>query len=102
MNPNARKHEACNNRAGVRAANAEIVFLFGWCGSHFVLVWGLVEEEVGGQLFVLVAGEVGLDDEVTFEAEAAEALDCFALLLCYANGLGSGWQRRVLVGVFAQ
>lgn len=28
----------------------------------------LVEEEVGGQLFVLVAGEVGLDDHVALEA----------------------------------
>jgi len=31
----------------------------------------LVEEEVRGQLFVLVAGEVGLDDHVALEAETA-------------------------------
>jgi hypothetical protein len=34
-------------------------------------VVGLVEEEVGGELLVLVAGEVGLDDQITFEAKAA-------------------------------
>lgn len=32
----------------------------------------LVEEEVGGQLLVLIASEVGLDDQVTLEAEAAQ------------------------------
>lgn len=33
---------------------------------------GLVEEEVGRELLVLVAGEVCLDHEVALEAEAAE------------------------------
>jgi hypothetical protein len=52
-------------------------FAFAWCkltsllGTLLRLV-GLVEEEVGGQLLVLVAGEVGLDDQVTLEAETAK------------------------------
>lgn len=33
---------------------------------------GLVEEEVGSQLLVLVAGEVGLDHQVALEAKAAQ------------------------------
>ena len=41
-------------------------------GSLLLRLVGLVEEEVGGELFVLVAGEVGLDYEVALEAEAAE------------------------------
>ena len=37
-----------------------------------VIILGLVEEEVGGQLLVLVAGKVGLDDKISLEAEAAQ------------------------------
>lgn len=37
-----------------------------------VLVVGLLEQEIRGQLLVLVAGEVGLDGEVALEAEAAK------------------------------
>lgn len=33
---------------------------------------GLVEEEVSGELLVLVAREVGLDDKIALEAEAAK------------------------------
>lgn len=33
---------------------------------------GLVEEEVGGQLFVLVARKVGLDHQVALKAETAQ------------------------------
>jgi hypothetical protein len=40
--------------------------------SSFVLVRGLVEEEISGELFVLVAGKVGLDDEVALEAKTAQ------------------------------
>lgn len=38
----------------------------------FFLLVGLVEEEVRRQLFVLVAGEVSLDDGVAGETETAE------------------------------
>jgi hypothetical protein len=37
-----------------------------------IFVHRLVEEEVCGEFFVLVAGEVGLDDEITFEAETTK------------------------------
>jgi hypothetical protein len=37
---------------------------------------GLVEEEVCGKLLVLVAGEVGLDNILALEAEAAKLLIC--------------------------
>ena len=37
----------------------------------FVLVGRLLEQKVSGPLFVLVAREVGLDDEVAFKTEAA-------------------------------
>ena len=36
-----------------------------------IVIW-LLEQEVRGELLVLVACEVGLDGEVTIEAEAAE------------------------------
>jgi len=35
-------------------------------------VFGLVEEEVGCKLFVLVASKVSLDDKVSLESETAE------------------------------
>ena len=37
------------------------------------LIW-LIEQEVRGQLLVLIAGEVGLDDHVALEAETAQLL----------------------------
>lgn len=37
-----------------------------------LVVVRLVKEEVGGKLFVLVAGEVGLNGLVSVEAEAAQ------------------------------
>ena len=39
--------------------------------TRLVRLVGLVEEEVGRELLVLVAGEVGLDDHVALEAETA-------------------------------
>lgn len=46
-------------------------------GGGWVLLVGLVEKEVGGELLVLVAGKVGLDSLVTLETKTAE------LELCY-------------------
>lgn len=40
--------------------------------SLLLLLVGLIEEEVGSELLVLVAGEVGLDDGVAREAETAQ------------------------------
>lgn len=40
--------------------------------SLLVTFVGLIEQEIGCELFVLIAGEVGLDDRVTREAEAAK------------------------------
>ena len=37
-----------------------------------VIILRLIEEEIRGQFLVLLAGEVCLDYEVAFEAEAAE------------------------------
>jgi hypothetical protein len=39
-------------------------------------VLGLVEEEVGCKLLVLVARKVGLNNKVSLESEAAKLLEC--------------------------
>lgn len=41
-------------------------------GYLILLFIGLFEEEVGGKLLVLVAGEVGLDDGIPREAKTAQ------------------------------
>jgi len=66
-------------------------------GSHsgrtgkntLLLLIGLVEEEVGSQLLVLVARKVGLDDNVALEAETTQALDSLTLVLGNGDGLGA-------------
>jgi hypothetical protein len=42
--------------------------------SLLLILIRLVEEEVGSELLVLVAGEVGLDDGVAGEAETAQLI----------------------------
>jgi len=44
---------------------------------------GLVKQEVRGQLLVLVACKVCLDNEIALEPKATQALDSLALLLSY-------------------
>ncbi len=87
--------------------------------SLVVVVIGLVEKEVGGQLLVLVAGKVRLNDEVPFEAKSTELrggqqeckqafckctypFDGIALLLRHAHSLSTRRQGRVLIGVLAE
>lgn len=40
--------------------------IWGW--GWLVVIFGLIKEEVGGKLFILVAGKVGLDSLVTVKA----------------------------------
>jgi hypothetical protein len=65
-------------------------------------ILGLVEEEVGGQLLVLVAREVGLNDKVALKAETTQSLDSLALLFSDGNGLSTRGQRRVLISVLSE
>ncbi len=57
----------------------------------------LVEEEVGRELLILVAGKVSLDRLIAVETKAAQPFDSIALLLGDSNGLGSGGKGRVVV-----
>ena len=90
---------------GDMAKSSMVVSHSGRTKGHHLLVTiivGLVEEEVGGQLLVLVARKVGLDDKIALEAKATQALDSFTLLLGDGDGLGAGWQRRVLVSILGE
>jgi len=71
---------------------------------HLLVVWvlGLLKEEVGGQLLVLVAREVSLDDKVALEAQATQTLNSFALVLGDGHGLRTRRQRGVLVSVLGK
>jgi hypothetical protein len=68
----------------------------------FFCLLGLIEEEVSGQLLVLVARKVGLDNEVALEAKATQALDSLALLFGDGDGLRTWGQRRVLVSILSK
>ena len=78
------------------------------CRRRLVVIVGLVKEEVGGQLLVLVAGKVGLDGLLAVEAKPTQlqnylsvtlhrqqvkgdtyTLDGIALLLGHGDGLGT-------------
>jgi hypothetical protein len=63
---------------------------------------GLIEEEVGGQLLVLVAREVGLNDEVALEAKATQALNSLALFFGDRDLLGTWGKRRVVVRILCE
>jgi hypothetical protein len=63
---------------------------------------GLIEEEVGGQLLVLVAREVGLNDEVALEAKATQALNSLALFFGDGDLLGTWGKRRVVVRILCE
>lgn len=54
--------------SGIRLAQCKLKRLL----ATLLKVVGLVKKEVGGQLLVLIAGEVGLDDQVTLEAKTAQ------------------------------
>jgi hypothetical protein len=60
-------------------------------GLLLIQILGLVEEEVGGQLLVLVARKVRLDDKVALEAKTTQALNSFALLFGDGDGLSTRW-----------
>lgn len=62
----------------------------------------MVKEEVGGELFVLVAGKVSLDGLVSVEAEAAQPLDGITLLLGDRNSLGTRGERNIVIGIFTK
>ena len=95
----------------------------------FFVVRRLLEEKVGGQLLVLIAGEVSLDNQVALEAKEAELLlrdklassgpvsiasfgnkseskahpfNSSPLLLRNANSSRTGRQRRILVRVLGE
>lgn len=94
-------------------------------GGGWVLLVGLVEKEVGGELLVLVAGEVSLDGLVAVETEAAQlftkknqyhchpqrfsqgprstyTLDSIALLLSHGNRLSSRGKRSIVVAILTE
>lgn len=62
-----------------------------------LVVIRLVEQEVRGQLLVLVAREVRLSGLLEVEAQPAQTLDGIALLLGDGNSVGSRRERGVFV-----
>lgn len=91
-------------------------------GGGRVLLVGLVEQEVGGELLVLVAGEVSLDGLIAVESQAAQlyklrqlhdqkqgklvrytyTLDSIALLLSHRNSLSTRRQWSVVVAILTE
>jgi hypothetical protein len=67
-----------------------------------VQILGLIKEEVGGQLLVLVTREISLNHEVALEAKATQTLDSLTLLLCNGNGLCTWGQRRIVVSILGK
>jgi hypothetical protein len=66
--------------------------------SHSVIIiWSLLEEEVGSKLLVLVASEIGLSSLFAVEAQPTQALDGVTLLLGHLDRIRSGRERRVIV-----
>lgn len=71
------------------AALASLALACGWLRFHFdVSVGEAVEEEVGSEFFVFVAGEVGLCGLKFAEAEGSQAVDGLLVGLRDENGAG--------------
>lgn len=66
-------------------------------GTAHVLIVRLVEQEVGRQVLVLVAGKVRLHCLVLRETQPNQALNGVAFLLGDGNLVGSGWERCVVI-----
>lgn len=66
-------------------------------GTAHVLIVRLVEQEVGRQVLVLVAGKVRLHCLVLRETQPDQALNGIALLLGDGNLVGSGGERCVVI-----
>lgn len=64
---------------------------------RFIIVVRLVEQEVGGELLVFIAGEISLYGLILRKSEADKALNCVPLLFSHSNLLGSGRKRRIVV-----
>lgn len=91
-------------------------------GSRRVLIIRLVEQEIGGELLVLIAGKVGLNSLVAIETKAAQLLktgsiSCFhiggkssctytlnsiALLLRHGDRLGTRRQWGILIALLTK
>jgi len=67
-----------------------------------VIVIGLVEQEVRGELLVLVTGEVGLDSHVPVESKTAQPLDGLAFLLRDTDSLGARGHGSVVVAILCK
>lgn len=76
--------------------------IFPLCCSLVIAIVRLVEQEIRGEFLVLVTRKVGLNNEITLEAQAAKAFNCLTLLFSNADGLSTRWQRRVFIGVLGE
>lgn len=70
--------------------------------SLLIRLLRLVEQEICSQLLVLVASEVGLDDQIALKSQSAQPLNGLPLFLGNANGLGARRQRGVLISVLGE
>jgi hypothetical protein len=62
----------------------------------FILIVRLIEEEVGGHLFVLFASEISLNYMVPRKPESAQTFDGVSFLFSHGNLSGA---RRCFIGV---